>query len=173
MWESTSRVFCGEAQRRRNRLVIHASHPLLRPALFLLLPQSPLSSVQHRPPAPRPLASFADANALALRVKRAERAYQKMLRGREALIAKVGPSPHDVALCVVLAACNCSPFDYPQIPTRQAAMASLHRLCVHSCPIRAQGLTHSYPRSHSAGDFFPPEFSCPHELERVSSLGDG
>ena len=35
-----------------------------------------------------------------MRLRRAERAYQKMLLGRDALISKVGPTPHDVALCV-------------------------------------------------------------------------
>ncbi|KAI0270467.1 methyltransferase domain-containing protein [Gloeopeniophorella convolvens] len=71
---------------------------LLTAALLLLLPQSPLAPVPQPVPASRPPSLLGDADALALRVKRAERTYQKMLRGREALIQKVGPSPRDIAL---------------------------------------------------------------------------
>jgi len=49
-------------------------------------------------PPRQPLRSSASSQGLATRVLRAERAYQKMLLGRDALIAKVGPAPHDVSL---------------------------------------------------------------------------
>jgi hypothetical protein len=76
-------------------------------ALLLLLPHSPLAALQ--PPSasstsPTPSQKSSPVvyhNGVAARVRRAERAYQKMLRGRDALIAKVGPTPRDVALFVL------------------------------------------------------------------------
>lgn len=76
---------------------------LLTASLLLLLTHTPFPSLQtsFEPPTqplnpPTPTSS----QGLAARVRRAERAYQKMLLGRDALIAKVGPTPHNVALCV-------------------------------------------------------------------------
>ena len=75
---------------------------LLTTALLLLRPRSPFPAVMapsvptERPPKPTP-----DSQGLSARVRRAERAYQKMLLERDALITKVGPAPHDVALCVL------------------------------------------------------------------------
>jgi len=72
---------------------------LLITALVLLLPSSPFPSLPSSSAPPRqPLRSPASSQGLTTRVRRAERAYQKMLLGRDALIAKVGPAPHDVAL---------------------------------------------------------------------------
>ncbi|SRR6266436_2321867 len=76
---------------------------LLTASLLLLLTHSPFPSVQpsSAPPTPtRPLNSSTSSQGLTARVRRAERAYQKMLLGRDALISKVGPTPHDVALYV-------------------------------------------------------------------------
>lgn len=73
---------------------------------LLLLTHSPFPSLQpsSAPPTPtertEPLNSSIAPHGLASRVRRAERAYQKMLLGRDALISKVGPTPHNVALCV-------------------------------------------------------------------------
>ncbi|KAN0102407.1 Methyltransferase domain containing protein [Russula decolorans] len=70
-------------------------------ASLLLLTHSPFLSLQpsSAPPTPtQPLNSSIAPHGLASRVRRAERAYQKMLLGRDALISKVGPTPHDVAL---------------------------------------------------------------------------
>jgi hypothetical protein len=74
---------------------------LLTASLLLLLTHSPFPSLQPSsdPPA-RPLNSPTSSQGLAARVRRAERAYQKMLLGRDALITKVGPTPHNVVLCV-------------------------------------------------------------------------
>jgi hypothetical protein len=70
-------------------------------ASILLLTHSPFVSLQPSsasPTPPQPLNSSIPPHGLASRVRRAERAYQKMLLGRDALISKVGPTPHDVAL---------------------------------------------------------------------------
>jgi hypothetical protein len=72
-------------------------------ASLLLLTRSPFPSLQpsSAPPTPTQRANSSTAShGLASRVRRAERAYQKMLLGRNALISKVGPTPHNVALCV-------------------------------------------------------------------------
>jgi hypothetical protein len=72
-------------------------------AFLLLLTRSPFPSLQpsSTPPTPtQPLNSSTALHGLASRVQRAERAYRKMLLGRDALISKVGPTPQDVALCV-------------------------------------------------------------------------
>ncbi|KAH9061855.1 methyltransferase domain-containing protein [Lactarius vividus] len=110
---------------------------LIFTALLLLLPRSPLaafkSSASTGSPS-RPIKSPVIYQGVSARVRRAERAYQKMLRGRDALIAKVGPSPRDVALF--------PPEKEPWPP-------------------------------YTVWDFFPPAFSCPHELERIGALGDG
>ena len=77
-------------------------------ALLLLLPHGPLAALQSpsassTSPTPSSQKSppVAYHQGVATRVRRAERAYQKMLRGRDALIAKVGPTPRDVALFVL------------------------------------------------------------------------
>ena len=78
-------------------------------ASLLLLTHTPFLSLQSpsTPPTPtQPLNSSTAPHGLASRVRRAERAYQKMLLGRDALISKVGPTPHNVALCVP----PCPPF---------------------------------------------------------------
>ena len=72
-------------------------------ASLILLTHSPFPTLQpsSAPPAPtQPLNSSTAPHGLASRVRRAERAYQKMLLGRDALISKMGPTPHNVALCV-------------------------------------------------------------------------
>ncbi|KAI9430441.1 methyltransferase domain-containing protein [Lactarius indigo] len=110
---------------------------LIFTAILLLLPRSPLAAFQ--PSAgtsspSRPPKAPVVYQGVAARVRHAERAYQKMLRGRDALIAKVGPSPRNVALF--------PPEKEPWPP-------------------------------YTVWDFFPPAFSCPHELERIGALGDG
>ncbi|KAH9014493.1 methyltransferase domain-containing protein [Lactarius pseudohatsudake] len=110
---------------------------LIVTALLLLLPRSPLAAFQSSASTgspSRPIKSPVVYQGVSARVRRAERAYQKMLRGRDALIAKVGPSPRDVALF--------PPDKEPWPP-------------------------------YTVWDFFPPAFSCPHELERIGTLGDG
>jgi len=79
---------------------------LLFTTLLLLLPHSPLattfqpqSSSGLGSPSQTPI-SHVVYQDLAARVRRAERAYQKMLRARDALIAKVGPTPRNVLLFV-------------------------------------------------------------------------
>jgi len=68
---------------------------------LLLLTLSPFPSLQppsEPPTSTQPLNSSTAPHGLASRVRRAERAYRKMLLGRDALISKVGPTPHNVAL---------------------------------------------------------------------------
>ena len=88
--------------RRYPRFTILLS--VLLTASLVLLTHSPFplqpSSVPLTPP--QPLNSSTASHGLASRVRRAERAYQKMLLGRDALISKVGPTPHNVVLCVSL-----------------------------------------------------------------------
>lgn len=71
-------------------------------ALLFLLPHSPFVALQSYPGTSESLkkAPTVVYRGVAARVRRAERAYQKMLRGRDALIGKVGPTPRDVALFV-------------------------------------------------------------------------
>lgn len=87
--------------RRHLRFIVLLSS-LLTASLLLLLPHSPFPAL-HPTSAPRrrPFKSTAGFQGLASRVRRAERAYQKMLLGRDALIAKVGPTPGNVALSVI------------------------------------------------------------------------
>jgi hypothetical protein len=84
--------------RRHIRFIILLSF-LLAASLLLLLSRPPFVALQptSRGPA-EPSPRFQD---LAARVQRAERAYQKMLLGRDALITKVGPAPGNVALFVL------------------------------------------------------------------------
>jgi hypothetical protein len=73
-------------------------------ALLLLLPHSPLAALQPSAgssESSRPVNAPVIYQGVAARVRRAERAYQKMLRGRDSLIAKVGPTPRDIALSVL------------------------------------------------------------------------
>jgi hypothetical protein len=146
---------------------------LLTASLLLLLAHSPFPSLQpSSAPPTRPLNSTTSFQGLAARVRRAERAYQKMLLGRDALIAKVGPAPHNVALCVpphpVLILANCLPSWYVvfhQIRSRG------HRILFVSPSLCCAQMSAHWMML--LGDFFPPAFFCPHELERVGDLGDG
>ena len=82
--------------RRHPRFIILLS--LFLTASLLLLSHSPFAALQ---PTSRPLKPSPGFRDLTSRVQRAERAYQKMLLGRDALIAKVGPAPRSVALFVL------------------------------------------------------------------------
>ena len=86
--------------RRYPRFTILLSF-LLTASLLLLLTHSSFPPLQpsSAPPA-QPVNSTSGFQELSARVRRAERAYQRMLLGRDALITKVGPTPHDIALCV-------------------------------------------------------------------------
>jgi hypothetical protein len=95
--------------RRRAKMFLTHRHPrftLLLAALhiivlLLLLPYSPFAPFRPSSPPPRPPSHPSIVyQGLSARVRRAERAYQKTLRARDALVAKVGPTPRDVALCV-------------------------------------------------------------------------
>ncbi|KAH9957261.1 methyltransferase domain-containing protein [Lactifluus volemus] len=67
--------------------------------LLLLLAHSPFTLYQSSSASRRPLINPSIVHqALSARVRRAERAYQKSLRTRDVLIAKVGPAPRDVSL---------------------------------------------------------------------------
>ena len=83
--------------RRHPRFIILLSF-FLTASLLLLLSHSPFAALQ---PTSRPLKPSAGFPDLTSRVQCAERAYQKMLLGRDALIAKVGPGPRNVALFVL------------------------------------------------------------------------
>jgi hypothetical protein len=84
--------------RRHPRFIILLSF-LLTASLLLLLSHSPFVALQ--PTSRRLLKPSAGFRDLTSRVQRAERAYQKMLLGRDALITKVGPAPRNVALFVL------------------------------------------------------------------------
>jgi len=87
--------------RRHPRFVVFLSF-LLTASLLLLLPHSPFPTFQPTSyPRKQPFESPLDFHGLSARVRRAERTYQKMIIGRDALIAKVGPTPRDVALSVL------------------------------------------------------------------------
>lgn len=74
---------------------------LLTASLLLLLTHTPFPSLQPSSAPPTQPVNPTGFQELAARVRRAERAYQKMLLGRDALITKVGPTPHNVALCAL------------------------------------------------------------------------
>ena len=73
-----------------------------------------------------------------------------------------------------------------QVSSRPRSLASLHSLWVFLSHIANNSSTHMSYSSLSflkldthtlgfwtVGDFFPPAFQCPHEVERIGSLGDG
>lgn len=100
-------------------------------ALLLLLPHSPLAAFQPSAgSSSRPVKPPVVYQGVAARVRRAERAYQKMLRGRDALIAKVGPTPRDVALSVssFVSSSGRNILTAVQISTRQGAVATIYSL---------------------------------------------
>jgi len=87
--------------RRHPRFVVFLSF-LLTASLLLLLPHSPFPTFRPTSyPRKQPFESPLHFHGLTARVRRAERTYQKMIIGRDALIAKVGPAPRDVALSVL------------------------------------------------------------------------
>jgi hypothetical protein len=133
------RLSAANSRRRPAMFLTHRHHrfALLLAALhvtilLLLIPHSPFAPFQSSssPPRPSPNPSIAH-QGLSARVRRAERTYQKTLRARDALIAKVGPAPRDVVLCV--RSCFFFPFRYhyphlAQIPTRQGTVAAVYGL---------------------------------------------
>ena len=142
-------------------------------ALLFLLPHSPLIALQPSPASSEALKKAPPVvyHGVSARVRRAERAYQKMLRGRDALIGKVGPTPRDVALSVILfgvffvfvPSLNNS-HRFPPDKEPWPAYTACEFGVVARISASADGQT---------GDFFLPAFSCPHELERIGALGDG
>ena len=103
---------------------------LIFAALFLILPNSPLTFQASGPPSPPPKPPVVVYQGIGARVRRAERAYQKMLRGREALIAKVGPTLRDVTLSVwySVSSSGHNMLTIVQISTRQGTVATIYRL---------------------------------------------
>ena len=93
-----------------------------------------------------------------------------MLPQRQALISKFGPTPSQLVMSVarppLLLPC-CS--HRPQVPPRPGPLAAIHRLCVLAAMFAARAPL----MVHSPGDFFPPIFNCPHEMDRLGALGDG
>jgi hypothetical protein len=75
---------------------------LVTASLFLLLPRPSNPALQPiSTPKRKPYKSSTGSQGLSSRIRRAERAYQRMLLGRDALIAKVGPAPRNVALSIL------------------------------------------------------------------------
>lgn len=113
--------------RRHPRFIILLSF-LLTASLLLLLSHSPFAALQ--PTSRRPLDASAGFQDLAARVRRAERAYQKMLLGRDALIAKVGPAPRHVALFVLFffSTLANTVAMVVQVSPRRGALATIYRL---------------------------------------------
>ena len=58
-----------------------------------------------------------------------------------------------------------------QVPPRPRSLACVHCLYVLSSSTLADPRTDA--RMRRPGDFFPPIFNCPHELDRLGALGDG
>jgi hypothetical protein len=97
--------------------------------LLFLLPYSPFPHFRPSSPPRPPFHHSIVYQGLSARVRRAERAYQKTLRARDALVAKVGPTPRDVALCVrLLLFRGVIIFILAQISTRQGTVAAVYRL---------------------------------------------
>ncbi|TCD62167.1 hypothetical protein EIP91_007273 [Steccherinum ochraceum] len=80
--------------------------------------------------------------SLSARLDRAEKIYQKTLKGRQGLIKKFGPTPNQIAISCMVPYDRFPPDENPWPP-------------------------------YTAWDFFPPAFNCPHERERIGTLGDG
>jgi hypothetical protein len=99
--------------------------------LLFLLPYSPFAPFHPSSPPRLPSHHPILYQGLSARVRRAERAYQKTLRARDALVAKVGPTPPDVVLCVRLLLFRGGIiFILAQISTGQGTVASIYRLYV-------------------------------------------
>jgi len=113
--------------RRHIRFIILLSS-LLTASLLLLLSRPPFAALQTT--SRRPLEPSARFQDLAARVQRAERAYQKMLLGRDALIAKVGPAPGNVALFVLFFSSTLANTVamVVQVSSRRGALATIYRL---------------------------------------------
>ena len=108
-------------------------------------------------------------SGLPARLERAERVYSKAVGERKEMIRKFGPTPRDIQMYV----------DHPisDFDLNSAFLSGSRKIRNHghripfvsaqlfSCII---GL-----RQFKPGSFFPPSFQCPHEVERIGSLGDG
>lgn len=110
------------------------------------------------------------------RLAKGEEIYRRMLKGREDLLEKFGPSPKDVVMYV------CCLFSYfsTGMKLSELFITGFHQIRIHGQPIQPVSvpiLPASFNSTDShrfvEGDFFPPAFNCPHELERIGNLGDG
>ena len=126
--------------RRHPRFIILLSS-LLTASLLLLLSHSPFATLQ--PTSRKPLKPPTGFRDVAARVQRAERAYQKMLLGRDALIAKVGPAPRNVALFVLFfsSALANTVAMVVQVSSRRGALAAIYHLYVSSLPAQKGAYT--------------------------------
>ena len=144
-------------------------HPryLFTIVLFILTTIYVLSLSYHSTPLPATVAW--GASGLADRMERAELIYNKVLLDRQGLIHKFGPTPNDVLmwvipLCVFFGILTLWALGFLQ--TRSLGQ----RIQLVGC--HAGAWPHR-PWLVALGDFFPPAFNCPHELERLGALGDG
>ena len=119
---------------------------------------------------PPPPVTYKLNSDLKLRLDREERKYREMLPQRQALISKFGPTPSQLVMSVARPPLLLHHRSYhPQVPPRPGPLAAIHRLCVLAAMFAARAPL----IVHSPGDFFPPIFNCPHEMDRLGALGDG
>ncbi|KAG8215373.1 hypothetical protein J3R82DRAFT_8971 [Butyriboletus roseoflavus] len=90
-------------------------------------------------------------NELPARLERAERVYSKLVGDRREMIRRFGPTARDISMY---------------------ANHFYLRFQPNHIPFRFPEDKEPWP-PYTVWSFFPPSFACPHELERVGSLGDG
>jgi hypothetical protein len=124
--------------------------------------------------APPPTPATYNDHDLPARMERAERIYNKILHNRQGLIHKFGPTPSDVVMSVFFLIAfqlrsTIGIHFICQVSSRQGSVARLYCVYVTNCP----SVMFTRLISVITGDFFPPAFNCPHEVERIGALGDG
>ncbi len=126
--------------------------------------------LSHRSPPPRPV-FYTHNDDLKGRLEREERKYRAMLPERQALIKKFGPTPAQVVMYVAR----------PSIINAGVVVDNRHvsgflRMSNHgprTPSVCRESSVSEFTLTRSAGDFFPPIFNCPHELDRIGALSDG
>jgi hypothetical protein len=83
-------------------------------------------------------------------IKTSEAYYQESLKERQKLITKWGPSPSQVDA-------------FPSNGEFYTLCKQMRPVCLFLDQLRIQ----------CVGDFFTPAFQCPHQLQRIGTLGDG
>lgn len=120
------------------------------------------------PEVPVDISGLPSDPSLSARIARSEKMYQKTLEKREELLKKHGPTPSQVLMCDSNSFRGSDHLLIRSLGSRRTRIHGRHIQLVSDFALEREACSNLI-----LGDFFPPTFDCPHDLERVGMAGDG